>query len=394
MFKNSFIYIIVYEKNVRLIVYTGKGGTGKTVTSCATAIGLSEIGYRTLLISADPAHTISDALCIDIGHNTKTISSNLDAIEIDPLFEISKDYVNIISSISSSFIGKGVESSIAYEIAMLPGMTQLFSLIKIEEVIRKNDYEKIVLDMPASGEALKFLYFPKLMGSMGRQITGFTNLFSGFAKMFQPMSSYSAYLDSFITQTDILKRLDNLFNILSNPTITSLRLVTNLNNFSVKNAKRALMSANLFGINVDLVIINKVDFTNKENILFLEKIKLNFFPLPCREAKQLKEELEGIEMLKEHSFNIFGHDDPSNIFFQEKVYSIEEDNNSIILRFKIPFANTARLDVKKTYDELMITLEHERGILAKTVTLPFAATTMRIVSSRIDNDQLEIILRQ
>jgi arsenite/tail-anchored protein-transporting ATPase len=379
---------------LRLIIYTGKGGTGKTVTSCATAINLAEKGYKTLLISADPAHTISDALRIEIGHCTKKISSNLEAIEIDPLFEISKNYMDIISSVSSSFIGKGVNSNLAYEIAMLPGMTQLFSLIKIEEIVRENNYERIVLDMPASGEALKFLYFPKLIGSMGKHITGLTTLLSGFAKMFQPMSSYYTYLDSFTAQTDILKRLDHLFNIISNQTTTSLRLVTNLNNFSVKNAKRALMSANLFGINVDLVIINKVDFTNKEKIQFLEKIKLNFFPLPCREAKQLTEELEGIEMLKEHNFNIFGHDDPSHIFFQEKVYSIEEDNNSIIIRLRIPFANTASFDVKKTYDELMITLEHERGILVNTVTLPLAATNMRIVSSKIDNDQLEVMLQQ
>ena len=379
---------------MRLIVYTGKGGTGKTVTSCATAIGLSEIGYRTLLISADPAHTISDALCIDIGYNTKTIGSNLDAIEIDPLFEISKDYVDIISSISSSFIGKGVGSSIAYEIAMLPGMTQLFSLIKIEELIRKNNYEKIVLDMPASGEALKFLYFPKLMGSMGRHITGFTNLFSGFAKMFQPMSSYSSYLDSFLTQTDILKRLDNLFNIISDQTITSLRLVTNLNNFSVKNAKRALMSANLFGINVDLVIINKVDATDEDKKILLEKIKLNFFPLPCREAILMREELQGLEMLRQHNYHIFGKDDPSNIFFNEKVYSIEETKDSITLRFKIPFANNSNLDIQKRSDELIITLEHDRGILANTVTLPFAAITMKIVSSKIVNDQLVVILKQ
>jgi arsenite-transporting ATPase len=212
--------------------------------------------------------------------------------------------------------------------------------------------------------------------------------------MFQPMSSYYTYLDSFTAQTDILKRLDNLFKIITNQTITSLRLVTNLNNFSVRNAKRALMSANLFGINVDLVIINKVDSTNKEKIKLLKKIKLNFFPLPCREAEQMKEELEGIEMLKKHSINIFSNDDPSHIFFQDKVYSIEEDNNSIILRFKIPFANNAHLDVKKTYDELMVTLEHERGILVNTVTLPFAATNMRIVSSKIDNDQLEVILRR
>lgn len=379
---------------MRLIIYTGKGGTGKTVTSCATAIGLAEIGYRTLLISADPAHTISDALGIDIGHNTKSISSNLDAIEIDPLFEISKDYVDIISSISSSFIGKGVDSSLAYEIAMLPGMTQLFSLIKIEEVIRKNNYEKIVLDMPASGEALKFLYFPKLMGSMGRHMTGLTNLFSGFAKMFQPMSSYSAYLDSFITQTDILRRLDNLFNIISNQTITSLRLVANLNNFSVKNAKRALMSANLFGINVDLVIINKIDVMDEGKRILLEKIKLNFFPLPCRQAVRMKEELQGIEMLRQHNYNIFGTEDPSNIFFNEKVYSIEENNDSITLRFKIPFANNSQMDIQKKSDELIITLEHDRGILANTVTLPFAAIAMKIVSSKIVNDQLVVILKQ
>jgi arsenite/tail-anchored protein-transporting ATPase len=379
---------------LRVIVYTGKGGTGKTVTSCATAIGLAERGYRTLLISADPAHTISDALDIDIGHNTKTITLNLDAIEIDPLFEISKDYVDIISSISSSFIGKGVESSIAYEIAMLPGMTQLFSLIKIDEVIRKNNYEKIVLDMPASGEALKFLYFPKLMGSMGRRMTGFTNLFSGFAKMFQPMSGYSAYLDGFITQTDILSRLDNLFNILTNQTITSLRLVTNLNNFSVKNAKRALMSANLFGINVDLVIINKVDIKDEDKKIFLEKIKLNFFPLPCRQAIRMKEELQGIEMLRQHNYNIFGREDPSTIFFNEKVYSIEENNDTITLRFKIPFAKNTQLDIQKKSDELLITLEHDRGILANTVTLPFAAVTMNIDSSKIVNDQLVVILKR
>jgi arsenite/tail-anchored protein-transporting ATPase len=380
---------------LRLIVYTGKGGTGKTVTSCATAIGLAEIGYKTLLISADPAHTLSDAFCIDIGHDTKTINSNLDALEIDPLVEISKDYVDILSSISSSFIGKGVNPSIAYEIAMLPGMTQLFSLIKIEEVIRKNKYEKIVLDMPASGEALKFLYFPKLMGTMARHMTGLTSLFSGFAKMFQPMSSYSTYMDSFITQTDILKRLDNLFSIISNQTITSLRLVTNLNNFSVKNAKRALMSANLFGINVDLVIINKVEvIDDEEKRILLEKIKLNFFPLPCREAIRMKDELQGSEMLKQHNYHIFGIDDPSNIFFNEKVYSIEENNEYITMRFKIPFANNASLDIQKRSDELMITLEHDRGILTNTVTLPLAAVTMKIVSSQVVNDNLVVILKR
>ena len=135
-------------------------------------------------------------------------------------------------------------------------------------------------------------------------------MLSGFAKMFQPMSNYSAYLDSFITQTDIIKRLDNLFHIISDQTITSLRLVTNLNNFSVKNAKEALMSANLFGINVDFFVrINKVDVQDEDKRIFLENTKFNFFPLPCREAIRMKEELQGIEMLKQHNYHIFGTDD-------------------------------------------------------------------------------------
>ena len=170
--------------------------------------------------------------------------------------------------------------------------------------------------------------------------------------------------------------------------------MANLNNFSVKNAKRALMSANLFGINVDLIIINKIDVMDEGKRILLEKIKLNFFPLPCRQAVRMKEELQGIEMLRQHNYNIFGTEDPSNIFFNEKVYSIEENKDSITLRFKIPFANNSQMDIQKKSDELIITLEHDRGILANTVTLPFAAITMKIVSSKIVNDQLVVILKR
>jgi hypothetical protein len=144
----------------------------------------------------------------------------------------------------------------------------------------------------------------------------------------------------------------------------------------------------------DLVIINKVDVMDEDKRIFLEKIKLNFFPLPCRQAIRMEEELEGIEMLRQHNYHIFGREDPSNIFFNEKVYSIEEDNDSITLRFKIPFANNSQLDIQKQNDELIITLEHDRGILANTVTLPFAAITMKIASSTIVNDQLVVILKR
>ena len=138
---------------MRLIIYTGKGGTGKTVSSCSTAIRLADNNHKTLVISADPAHTLSDAFMMpDIGYEAKKILSNLYALQTDPVTEMNKQYSTILSYVASIFSAKGIDETLAYEIAMLPGMTQLFSLLKIEEVMRTKIFDSIVLDMPASGE--------------------------------------------------------------------------------------------------------------------------------------------------------------------------------------------------------------------------------------------------
>lgn len=176
---------------MRLVIYTGKGGTGKTVTSCATAINLADKNYKTILISSDPAHTLSDALSINIGNEVSNIMPNLMAIEIDPIFEMQKNYDTFLSYIASTFYGKGVSRTMAYEMGMLPGMTQLLSLLKIEHVLTRSDCDVAVVDMPASGEALRFLHFPKLASSMGRKLVGIGGLLGGFARLFQSLSGYS-----------------------------------------------------------------------------------------------------------------------------------------------------------------------------------------------------------
>ncbi|MFB5599575.1 MAG: TRC40/GET3/ArsA family transport-energizing ATPase [Nitrososphaeraceae archaeon] len=378
---------------MRLIIYTGKGGTGKTVTACATAIKLAERNHRTLLISSDPAHTLSDAISTEIGYEVRNVLANLEAIEIDPIFELTTKYMDLLSYTTNYLFGKGIDSHIAYEIAMMPGMTQLFSLLKIEEVVRKKDYDSIILDMPPSGEALRFLYFPKIVSSIGKNYVSLGNFFGGIAKIFQPFSSYYTSLESFISHGDILKRLDDLFNIISDHSITSLRLVTNLDSFSVKNAKRALMSASLFGINIDLVIINKINLKNQYDNR-IEDIKTNFFPLPCKTAKLYSTELRGIEMLKRYGEEIFSSQDPSKIYFKENIYSIYESNDSISIRFKIPFIKGADIQTKKTNDEVLIQIRHAIGYIANSVTLPLAAINMKLVSTKLTNNELEIILKR
>src|SRR5687768_13405479 len=182
---------------MRLIIYTGKGGTGKTVTACSTALKLADKNYNTLVISSDPAHTLTDAFMLhnDNSNNIdgeysdmKRIIPRLFALQVDPIVEMNKKYSNILSYIVSLISSRGVDSAIAYEIAMMPGMTQLFSLLRVEEVIRTKSFDVVVLDMPASGEALRYLYFPKLIGSIRRKLTGIMGFFSGFSKVFQAFS--------------------------------------------------------------------------------------------------------------------------------------------------------------------------------------------------------------
>jgi arsenite-transporting ATPase len=379
---------------LRLIIYTGKGGTGKTVTACATAIKVAKRNYKTLLISSDPAHTLSDALSSEIGYEIREVIPNLKAIEIDPIVELTTKYIDLLSYTSNYLFGKGIDSHIAYEIAMMPGMTQLFSLLKIEEAIRKKEFDAIVLDMPASGEALKFLYFPKIVSSLGRNYMSLGNFFGGIAKIFQPFSRYYSSLDSFISHGDILKRLENLFNTISNQLTTSLRLVTNVDTFSLKNAKRALMTANLFGINVDLVVINKINFDKHDDKNIVDDIETSFFPIPCKKSKLHNTELKGIEMLKRHGDEIFSSQDPSNIFFNENIYSILESNDSISIRFKIPLVKDAIVETKKINDEVLIQIKHAIGYIANSITLPLAAINMELVSSKLTNNELEIVLKR
>lgn len=378
---------------MRLVIYTGKGGTGKTVSSCATAINLADKNYKTILISSDPAHTLSDALLINIGNELSDVLPNLMAIEIDPIFEMQKNYDSFLSYIASTFYGKGVSRTMAYEMGMLPGMTQLLSLLKIEHVLTRSDCDVAVVDMPASGEALRFLHFPKLAGSMGRKLVGIGGLLGGLARLFQPLSGYSGQLGSFLNQeADIMKRLENLGSIMSNQSITSLRLVTNTDVFSLKNAKRALMSASLFGINVNLVLINKVDKTRYETKKISENIPFEFYPVPCRIAELRKTELQGIQMLRDHALEIFNDSDPSNVFFQGKVYSLTETNDSVSVTVRLPFVKESDVKVIKDGDELIITARHEAGHVANTVMLPLGAIGMKLLSSNFDGNELSIVL--
>lgn len=391
---------------LRLIIYTGKGGTGKTVTSCSTAIKLAEHDHKTLVISSDPAHTLGDAFMMShIGYELQEILPNLEVLQIDPVTEMSRQYDALLSYMASIFSGKGIDETLAYEIAMLPGMTQLFSLLKIEELVKLKSFDSIVVDMPASGEALRYLYFPKLVGSIGRKLTGLAGMFSGVARMFQPISKIPVPSKGVLqSEVDLLDRLEYLSEIIRNREMTSIRLVANPDTFSIENAKRALMTASLFGINVDLAIINKIMPHQTSDQYYanwaeyqktkVEEARANFYPLPIKEVFLHSTELRGIEMLRKNGDLIFGSEDPAITYYRGKAFDFTTEQNSLRMTVKVPFTEKDDFDLERYGDQLTIKVKNPVGYIVNIVPLPSAALGMKLAKAKLSGDELNILFEK
>jgi arsenite-transporting ATPase len=391
---------------MRIIIYTGKGGTGKTVTSCSTAIKLAEHNHKTLVISSDPAHTLGDAFMVsNIGYEMQKILPNLEALQIDPVTEMKKQFDTILSYMASVFSAKGIDETLAYEIAMLPGMTQLFSLLKIEELVKLKSFDAIVIDMPASGEALRYLYFPKLVGSIGRKLTGLAGMFGGVARMFQPLSQISMPSKGVLqSEVDLIDRLQYLSEIIRNSNITSLRLVANPDTFSIENAKRALMSASLFGINVDLAVINKIMPHQSSDQYYanwaefqqgkVEEAKANFYPLPLREVFLHDTELRGMEMLTKNGELLFGNEDPGKIYYQGEAFKFLTEGNSLQMKVKVPFTERDDFDLERYGDQLTIKVRSSVGYIVNIIPLPSATLGMKLAKAKLHGDELNVMFEK
>jgi len=388
---------------LRLIIYTGKGGTGKTVSACSTALKSAGLKSRTLLVSADPAHTLGDALMEgEIGGTPTRISANLYAAQVDPVAEMDSHFKTIFSYFASYFQARGVDDTISYELAMLPGMTQLLCLLRIEEAVSSGDYDVIILDMPASGEALRFLYFPKLVGSLSMRLSGLAGFVSGFGRLLQPYFSGPALSSELMkTEADLLSKLEGLAKIIFDQNVTSLRLLANADSFSMENAKRTLMSANLYGINVDMIIINKImpQIRSEDGFLAnwgnlhqarVTEARSTFYPLPVKEVPLYNEELKGIEMLKQNAEILFGDQNPSQIFYRERVFEFNSNTTGLTLKLKVPFTQNADFLVERISDWITIKVATNIGYVVNVIPLPAITLGMKLKAARLSNKELVI----
>ena len=385
----------------RVILYTGKGGTGKSVISCMTGMKAAELGYKTLLISSDPAHTLGDALGLRVGDEPTPVLDNLWAQQIDPVKETIRNYGVVQDFIAEVFQSQGMDETLAYELASLPVMTSVFALLKIEEVYKTNEYDVLVLDTVPSGESLKFIFFPKVFGSISKKLLKLAGSLSWAASIVSPIVGMPAPSKEVVeTETRLILRLEKLGDILSDSGVTSLRLVSNPDSFSINNMRRTFITSNLYGINVDLAIMNKVlpeiitdPFFDKwmtTQTEVMEYAETSFYPLPILKLKLFESELKGLSMLKEGGQALFGDEDPTKIYFVGAPIETIHQEKELLLKVKAPFVDKDSCEVERIGDEAIVKICSDIGDSVNVIPLPAITHQMRLSKAKILDKELLI----
>ncbi|MFG1449333.1 MAG: ArsA family ATPase [Thermoplasmataceae archaeon] len=381
----------------KIILYTGKGGVGKTSIAAATASLLAGKGKRTLIISTDPAHSLSDAFETQIGNSPTEIGDNLWGQEISVIEAINSHWKELKMYLTGLFQSQGLDPSTAEEIATLPGFEEASHLLYLEDHIKSGKYDVIVMDSAPTGESLKLLSFPEAMSWYMEKIfpIGRTT-----AKVIRPL--VRPFTSIPFPNDEVLGNMESLYNslkrirdYLADPDLTSIRLVTNPNRMSFNETKRAYTYLLLYGYNVDALIINKV-YPPESGEFFKLWIKVqdeilketnDAFPdLKLFSLKISKSETLGRVDLEKMGKDLYRDEDPLAVFTKAKPVTYEKSNGKYTVKMKLPFASKEKINLFNSKGELVVEVENWRRIFY----LPTTFSDKNPVSAEFINGELNI----
>ncbi|RLF14501.1 MAG: hypothetical protein DRJ97_06140 [Thermoprotei archaeon] len=363
------------------------------------------MGRDVLVMSSDPAHTLMDLLEAHVGPEPTRVVDHLWAVQVDPLREVREKYWVIQEYLAKVFKARGVDETLAFEVASLPNMTSFLSLLKLVDVVERGGFDAVVLDTVPSGEALKNLYLPSLVGSISRKLLKLAGSLVGAVKVVEPLIKVPAPSKA-VVEADIklIERLEELKGVLTDPDVASLRLVANPDSFSIGNMRRTYMTASLYGINTDLAVVNKVlpsevkdpyfEEWRRAQERYLAEAEASFYPLPIRKVRLFSSELKGLEMLRRCAEEAFGDEDPLKVFYRGRPFVIERGSGWLELRVATPFLDKDRCEVERVGDELVLKVDTEVGEVRCFIPLPAAAYAMRLSRARLIQGTLHIVFEE
>ena len=374
---------------MRIILYLGKGGVGKTTTAAASAIRSAELGFRTLVVSTDIAHSLADSLDQRLGGQPTEIAPNLFAQEINVLEEVREHWGEMQGYMGNILRRQGVSKVIADEMAIIPGMEEVVSLLHINKQATEGNFDRVIIDAAPTGETMRLLTMPEsfqwYVGRMKSWGDATTRMAMGLVGKLLPDKDLIGGLNSLVAGVKELQK------VLIDPDITSYRVVLNPEKMVMKEGARAITYLSLYGYPVDACVVNRIlpgittgadgkvviSTPSSEPYLYrlqqiqaryLAEIERDFFPLPIFRSQWYDQEMVGVERLSRLAADLFGEQDPGQIFFQGQTLAIEEDGDDLIMKLPLPQVELEKVKLTKRGDELFVTIGNfKRELLLPTV---------------------------
>ena len=383
---------------MRIILYLGKGGVGKTTVAAATAVRSAELGYKTLVASTDIAHSLADSLDMPLGAKPVQVAPNLWAQEISVVADI-YNYWDVLQNFVSGLLSAGgkLNNVVADELSAFPGMDEIVSLLHIDKQARERNFDRVIIDAAPTGETIRLLTMPDTFRWYAGHLTRFR---SGVVKALRPFTG--RILQGPAEVLDALEKLDaataELRATLSNPEVSSYRVVLQPEKMVIREAERAVSYLGLFNYPVDSVIINRIlpdsagegEFFEKRRELqqkYIQMIENNFRPLPIWRIPYYPDEVVGLSALARLALDCFGEQDPTAIFYRGALQEIEElEDGSYLLRLSLPFVTGGDVRLRKRGDEMFITI----GNFKREMILPTVLAKRRAGGGALKNGVLEI----
>ena len=383
---------------MRVVLITGKGGVGKTTIAAATAIRSAELGHRTLVMSTDPAHSLADAFQVKLGDTETPVIDNLDAQQIDSQLRLEESWGPVRDYLTKVFDWSGLEGVEAEELTVFPGMDELFSLATVRDHVASGNYDVIVVDCAPTAETLRLLSLPDVMSWYMDKLFPVSKQ---VAKVVRPVLSRMSSLPIaddkvFDTVAMFYDRLDGIREILSDPDITTARLVMNPEKMVIAEAKRTYTYLGLFGYAVDSAIVNRVLPETVTDPYFaqwrqiqkghLEDVAEAFADVDIRRLRLFDEEMIGIDRLRVVGAELYGDVDPTYRLSEGRPFRIEDEGDDVVLIVGMPFAEHDELDLVRHDHELIVTV----GQYRRSIALPDSLKRRTVQRASLADGELRV----
>ena len=354
---------------MRIIIYTGKGGVGKTSMAAATACRIAESGKRVLVMSTDRAHSLGDSFDIKLGKEPVRVMDNLDAMEIDTVYESEKSWGNLKGYFKALLTMKGGSGIEVEELLVFPGLEELFSMFKILEMYESGKYDTLIVDCAPTGETLSLLKYPERLSGMiekvlpvkRKGVKKFGPLVEKIAKV--PMPEDNVFDDI----EYLMDKMQRLQELMLNKDVVSLRVVTTPEKIVISEAKRNFTCLYLYHYNVDAIIVNHIYPEEAMEGYFSKWIRLqeeglreigeSFSEVPKFYVELQKKEIRTLENLREIGGMIYGDEDPDKVLFTKEIYVPDKENSS--LKIYLPYADKDELRLEQISGEIVVGVRNE-----------------------------------